>query len=115
MTLDLEVNEVEVKGLTSLASVTGSTASTLPKSGFPGDLLTITRRNIRKVHIAFGRITVPTEHGIDGFGKARRCWICQCSKYRPRSIGRHLYWLDLRRSESCHSQPCSSKYLPKDP
>jgi hypothetical protein len=26
MTLDLEVNEVEVKGLTSLASVTGSTA-----------------------------------------------------------------------------------------
>src|SRR5205085_12180288 len=46
-----------------------SEPSTLPKSGFPGDLLTITRRNIRKVHIAFGRITVPTEHGIDGFGK----------------------------------------------
>jgi hypothetical protein len=32
MTLDLEVNEVEVKVLTSLASVTGSTASTPPTS-----------------------------------------------------------------------------------
>jgi len=32
MTLDLEVNEVEVKVLTSLASVTGSTASTPPSS-----------------------------------------------------------------------------------
>ena len=32
LTLDLEANEVEVKVLTSLASVTGSTASTPPTS-----------------------------------------------------------------------------------